>query len=433
MTEVEYVPGTWVAVVGERTWLLLSVAPESGLVRRCWELVRADEPLDEVLAEIVHEGFRAVSGFALVRLAPTEKRAVVRGSARLQFADASGAVDEINAVGVGTWVDRNLGDVARLRIATGAAGPGLPLHGGVVLAGEVAVSLAEVAAPESLAAQEELAELTVVRDEPPVVPVQPVPPVPPVPQPMPQVLPEPQPVPQAQPVPQVSQPVVPVQPTPPLPPVPQPVPQVTQMTGVIQSFDWAPQVTAAVPRAEAVVQAEPVTDTVLRTNVLSPDETRMLHPGSTSGPQLVRAKKCPAGHLSSDYAVHCRVCELPLPEQDAAMLPMPVLGLLRLSNGDTITLDRNVVMGRDPSGDRRGVNLVQVGRENDTEISRTHVEVRLEGWDVLVRDLGSMNGTSVARPGCPPQKLAAHIEEFLYPGTQVVLGDQFSFTFEVNG
>ncbi|MFD4639055.1 FHA domain-containing protein [Lentzea sp. NPDC058436] len=414
MTAVEYVPGTWVAVVGERTWLLLAVAPESGLVRRCWELVRADEPLDEVLAEIVHEGFRAVSGFALVRLAPSEKRAVVRGSARLQFADASGAVDEINAAGVGTWVDRNLGDVARMRIATGAAGPGLPLHGGVVLAGELAVSVAEVvaAAPriapqvavapqenvvprESVVPQEELVELTVVRDEPlPPAPRQP-----------------------AQPVPQA-----------------QPAPQVTQITGVIQSLDWAPPApTAHRPEPMTVVQAEPVTDTVLRTNVLSPDETRMLHPGSASGPQLVRAKKCPAGHLSSDYAVHCRVCEVPLPEQDAAMLPMPVLGLLRLSNGDTITLDRNVVMGRDPSGDRRGVNLVQVGRENDTEISRTHVEVRLEGWDVLVRDLGSMNGTSVARPGCPPQKLAAHIEEFLYPGTRVVLGDQFSFTFEVNG
>ncbi|USX52263.1 FHA domain-containing protein [Lentzea sp. HUAS12] len=408
MSAVEYVPGTWVAVVGERTWLLLAVAPESGLVRRCWDLVRTDEPLDEVLAGIVHEGFRAVSGFALVRLAPGEKRAVVRGAARLQFADASGAVDEINAAGVGTWVDRNLGEVARMRIATGAAGPALPVRGGVVLAGELAVSLSDTP-QEDVAGQEEVVELTVVRDEPRTAPQVPAAP-PPQPQPAPHLAAVPQPL-----------------PTP-------PVPQVTQITGVIQSLDWAPPAPAA-PRPEpaTVVQAEPVTDTVLRTNVLSPNETRMLHPGSTSGPQLVRAKKCPAGHLSSDYAVHCRVCEVPLPEQDAAMLPMPVLGLLRLSNGDTITLDRNVVMGRDPSGDRRGVNLVQVGRENDTEISRTHVEVRLEGWDVLVRDLGSMNGTSVARPGCPPQKLAAHIEEFLYPGTRVVLGDQFSFTFEVNG
>lgn len=393
MTDVEYTPGAWVAVVGERTWLLLSVVPESDLVRRCWELVRSDEPLDEVLAAIVHEGFRAVSGFALVRVTATEKRAVVRGEARLQVVNESGAVEEIGAAGVGTWVDRNLDDVARLRVMAGARGPGLPVRGGVVLAGELVVTLSDVVelvpppAPQpevvehTVVRQEELVELTIVREEA------------------------------------------------------APPPQVAQVTGVIQSFDWAPQVTTAIPRAapDPVRLPEPVTETVLRTNVLSPNETQMLHAGRTGGTRLVRAKKCPSGHLSSDYAVHCRVCEVPLPEQDAAMLAMPVLGLLRLSNGDTITLDRNVVMGRDPSGDRRGANIVQVGRETDTEVSRTHVEILLNGWDVLVRDLNSTNGTTVSRPGCPPQKLAAHIEEFLYPGTRVTLGDQFFFTFEVSG
>ena len=215
----------------------------------------------------------------------------------------------------------------------------------------------------------------------------------------------------------------------------QPAPRITQTTGVIQSFDWAPQVTTAVPRVEPAPahRPGPVTDTVLRTNVLSPNETQMLHVGRPGGSNLVRAKRCPSGHLSSDYAVHCRVCEVPLPEQDAAMLAMPVLGLLRLSNGDTITLDRDVVMGREPSGDRRGAYLLQVGGETDTEISRTHVEVRLNGWDVLVRDLGSTNGTTISRPGCPPEKLAAHIEQFLSPGTRVTLGDQVFFTFEVSG
>jgi len=381
MTEVEYVPGTWVAVVGERTWLLLAVAPESALVRRCWELVRSDEALDEVLAAIVLEGFRAVSGFALL----TANRAVVRGEARLQVMNAAGAVEEITAAGVGTWVDRNLDDVARLRVVAGTSGPGLPLRAGVVLANELLVALSDAAPqqPEPVVQQEEEAvELTVVREQPAPLPAPP-------------------------------------------PPVP---PQITQVTGVIQSFDWAPQNTPAPTPAQPARQ--PVTETVLRTTMLSPNDTQMLQ-GTRK--DLVRARKCPAGHLSSDYAVYCRVCEVPLPEQVAAMLPVPVLGLLRLSNGDTISLDRNVVMGRDPSGDRGGVNLVQVGRENDTEISRTHVEIRPANWDVLVRDLGSMNGTSISRPGCPPEKLAPHIDEILYPGTRVTLGDQFFFVFEVSG
>lgn len=392
MTEVEYVPGTWVAVVGERTWLLLAVAPESALVRRCWELVRSDEPLDEVLSAIVLEGFRAVSGFALL----TANRAVVRGEARLQVMNAAGVVEEITAAGVGTWVDRNLDDVARLRVVAGVSGPGLPVRAGVVLANELLVAVSDTAP-------------------------QPVPPSVPVPQPVS--------VPVEHIVVQQEEPVeltvVREQPAPPPTST-----QITQVTGVIQSFDWAPQNTPAATPAPPVPARQPVTETVLRTTMMSPNDTQMLQ-GTRTG--LVRARKCPAGHLSSDYAVYCRVCEVPLPEQVAAMLPVPVLGLLRLSTGDTISLDRNVVMGRDPSGDRGGVNLVQVGRENDTEISRTHVEIRPANWDVLVRDLGSMNGTSISRPGCPPEKLAPHIDEILYPGTRVTLGDQFFFVFEVSG
>ncbi|MFD9700860.1 FHA domain-containing protein [Lentzea sp. NPDC059081] len=403
MTAVEYVPGTWVAVVGESTWLLLAVAPETELVRRCWELVRSDQPLDEVIAAIMDEGFRAVSGFALVRFAAGEKRAVVRGGARLQVMREAGDVEEISAAGVGTWVDRNLEDVARLRVAIGSGGSSLPVHAGVVLASELVVTLTDV--PVSLPQ-----------------PAEPVVAVPDV------VVPE---VVVPAPPPEVVEHTVVVQEEPVREQAPPPVPQVTQMTGVIQSFDWAPQPAAPAP-AWAEPEPEPVTQTVLRSNA-SPNDTRMLHAGRTGGARLARAKRCPAGHLSSDYAVHCRVCEVPLPHQDAAMLAMPVLGLLRLSNGDTIALDRDVVMGRDPSGDVRGANLVQVGRENDTDISRTHVDVRLSGWDVLVRDLGSTNGTTVSRPGCPPEKLAPHIEQFLTPGTRVTLGDQVYFTFEVTG
>ncbi|MGI5501439.1 FHA domain-containing protein [Lentzea sp. CA-135723] len=379
MSEVRYVPGNWVAVVGEHTWLLLAVSPEADLVGRCWELVRSDQPLDEVLATIMHEGFRAVSGFVLVRLAADERRAVVRGAARVEVVGESGAAEEITAAGVGTWVDRNLGAVAGLRLSAGPDGPVLPLLGGVVLAGALVVGavappVAEVV-EHVVVRQEEPAELTVV----------------------------------AAPV--------------------EPPPQITRQTGVIQSFDWAPQAA----QAEPVRHVEMVTETQLRTSDLSPDHTRMMHGGRSAGVRMARAKKCLDGHLSSEHATYCRVCEGPLPDQIAAMMPVPVLGVLRLSNGDTIPLDRNVVMGRDPHGDRASVYLVQVGEEMGTEISRTHVEVRLENWDVLVCDLGSMNGTSVSRSGGPPEKLAAHIPGLLYPGTRVLLGDQFSFTFEVSG
>ncbi|MFD4676448.1 FHA domain-containing protein [Lentzea sp. NPDC058450] len=394
MSEVSYVPGNWVAVVGEHTWLLLAVSAEADLVGRCWELVRSEQALDEVLATIMHEGFRAVSGFVLVRIAADERRAVVRGAARLEVFGESGAVEEITAAGVGTWVDRNLGAVAGLRMVAGPGGPVLPLRGGVVLAGALEVgvtgAVAPVPQPEPTAVVEQPVlevEHTVVQQREPVV---------------------------------VREQVV---------PQPQPQPQVVRQTGVIESLDWAPRAV----QVEPVRHVEVVTETQLRTSDLSPDHTRMMHGGRASGTRMARAKKCLDGHLSSEHATYCRVCEGPLPDQIAAMMPVPVLGVLRLSNGDTIPLDRNVVMGRDPHGDRASVYLVQVGEEMGTEISRTHVEVRLENWDVLVCDLGSMNGTSVSRSGGPPEKLAAHIPGLLYPGTRVMLGDQFFFTFEVNG
>ena len=49
-------------------------------------------------------------------------------------------------------------------------------------------------------------------------------------------------------------------------------------------------------------------------------------------------------------------------------------------------------------------HLVRVtSAQND--ISRNHVEILLEDWHVLIRDLGSTNGTTVALPGQHPVRL----------------------------
>ena len=87
-----------------------------------------------------------------------------------------------------------------------------------------------------------------------------------------------------------------------------------------------------------------------------------------------------------------------------------MLGVLRLSLGDVITLDRGVLMGRNPRTDFAGPD----GEERphvvklpsaDGDISRTHLRVTLDGWHVLVTDLNSTNGTLVTLPGRDPQQL----------------------------
>jgi hypothetical protein len=57
--------------------------------------------------------------------------------------------------------------------------------------------------------------------------------------------------------------------------------------------------------------------------------------------------------------------------------------------------------------------------------------VVLEGWHVMVRDLGSTNGTTVTLPGYEPARLRPTDQPVLEPGTVVTLADEITMTFEV--
>ncbi|SES28506.1 FHA domain-containing protein [Pedococcus cremeus] len=153
-----------------------------------------------------------------------------------------------------------------------------------------------------------------------------------------------------------------------------------------------------------------------------------------SGP-LVPAVLCPAGHPSPPHAGTCRTCGRDIPPQQPFQTARPPLGVLRLATGDVVTLDRGVLLGRSPkvradlpAADRP--HLVKVpSPEND--ISRNHLEVVLEGWHVLVRDLGSTNGTTVALPGQVPVRLRPGDQQVIEPGTILTMADEVSLTFEV--
>jgi pSer/pThr/pTyr-binding forkhead associated (FHA) protein len=104
-----------------------------------------------------------------------------------------------------------------------------------------------------------------------------------------------------------------------------------------------------------------------------------------------------------------------------------------MSTGDLVTLDRGVVLGRSPDADRlvhgerpHVVKLPSPGQD----ISRTHLEVSLEDWHVLVTDLNSTNGTLITRPGQEPERLRPDQPTMIEPGTVVSLADELSFTFE---
>jgi hypothetical protein len=64
-------------------------------------------------------------------------------------------------------------------------------------------------------------------------------------------------------------------------------------------------------------------------------------------------------------------------------------------------------------------------------LSRTHVEVRLVDWQVLVLDRDSMNHTFVHIPGHAPFQLRPAEPFPIPPATTVVLGAATGFTYEV--
>ena len=150
---------------------------------------------------------------------------------------------------------------------------------------------------------------------------------------------------------------------------------------------------------------------------------------------VVPALLCPNGHVNPPSGAACRRCGAPLPH-DPVPVPRPVLGVLRLSVGDVITLDRGVLMGRNPRTDFAGTD----GEERphvvklpsaDGDISRTHLRVTLDGWHVLVTDLNSTNGTLVTLPGRDPQQLRPGEPVPIQPGTVVTLADGIDFRYEV--
>ncbi|MCP8998898.1 FHA domain-containing protein [Pseudarthrobacter sp. RMG13] len=154
-------------------------------------------------------------------------------------------------------------------------------------------------------------------------------------------------------------------------------------------------------------------------------------PDSAAGP-LVLARVCGRGHANPPTQAQCAACGSPLPA-DAVQVARPRLGRMRVSTGALVDLDQSLVIGRQPSVSRvqGGVmpRLVQVASPSG-DISRSHVEVRLEGWHVMLCDLKATNGTVLVREGQPPRRLAQNEMAILLDGDIAELGDDVSLRFE---
>jgi len=127
----------------------------------------------------------------------------------------------------------------------------------------------------------------------------------------------------------------------------------------------------------------------------------------------VSAILCDQQHPNPPERARCWRCSAGLDSRAIVRVPRPSLGRLSLADGREIEIDRTILIGRNPRAERTDAahlpTLVSIGSDA-AGVSRTHTRIFLDGWQVLVEDLGSSFGTSLIaadgtirrlRPGQP--------------------------------
>jgi hypothetical protein len=146
---------------------------------------------------------------------------------------------------------------------------------------------------------------------------------------------------------------------------------------------------------------------------------------------------CKNGHFNDPDVLYCATCGISMAQQTQNLVegPRPALGVLVLDDGATFLVDSDYVIGREPhqatevvGGDARPLVLTDTQRT----LSRVHAKVVLDGWQVMVIDAGSANGTYIAE-GSAQQwtPIGAQAPVPIRPGTHLLVGHR-TFVFETH-
>ncbi|MWA00507.1 FHA domain-containing protein [Actinomadura sp. LD22] len=162
------------------------------------------------------------------------------------------------------------------------------------------------------------------------------------------------------------------------------------------------------------------------------------HPKRRPGGPRVLGVNCKNEHFNDPRAHYCAVCGISMLQLTLSPFhgPRPPLGVLLLDDGQAVPLEDDHLIGRRPErapevAEGRAHPLRMTDAEES--ISRRHVLVRLEEWQVSVVDLGSANGTAVRAPGAADfVRLPPGAPAELAPGATVRVGLSRTFRFESN-
>jgi hypothetical protein len=393
-TEVRYEPGAgseWILAVAADRVLAVSSALSAKRRDAAWAALEARSPLTDILDRVVGGNLTGAPDFTLVGWEDDPDGGLVvhvfsRGSARVALTTASG-IETIDADGVATWAERRVAGVQGVALGVGvSADASLPLAHGIVFGVGLAVGTADAAglaatppSPETAAPatsgvrhRERAAEDTIV---------------------------------------------APIEATLRTPSTPEAGPTASDDGGGGGSYDHLFGVTVARPIAAAAVhlpseEEEEAAAPGVPGDAQAPEDDASEHTIMTKDIDALRAKRRKARASSA-------------PE------PKALSHFLEASDGHREAIDGTLLLGRAPVVTRVSggavPRLIKVTTPNQ-ELSRTHVEVKIEGGAVVVTDLHSKNGTLVTPPGKAAQQLRAGEPTTVIPGSTIDLGDTAVFT-----
>lgn len=420
---VHYSPGAHPVAVTPHGLAVLAADTSPALAARIHALLAEGRGLGGVLEALTGAygaSLSAVPPFAVAFAERGAVRLAVRGPFALEVTAADS--ERISGEGVTTWTERVVAEVSRVELAGGAdaAPTELPVSDGVVLAGSLAWVPVEQGAPAS-------AERTAAA---PVAEPDPAPKPEPAPEPDPAgaEASDPTPTP-ARGAASDARPRVAVVPAPaaiPAAATPQPAgPGLIDSAAVLSVADTLlPAESTLIPahereseREQAAEPADPIDATVARPSPASPTSVVLGdHDGATVSLADARALR------TGDSA----------PPPLAPPRP-PAPGRIRVSTGQVMLLDRTVVIGRRPRSTRvSGTDLPHLVAVDSPQqdISRSHVELRVEGDSIVATDLHTTNGTTLLRHGVDPVRLHPGEGTVVVPGDVIDLGDGITVAIE---
>ena len=138
--------------------------------------------------------------------------------------------------------------------------------------------------------------------------------------------------------------------------------------------------------------------------------------------------RCGLAHALA--ARECGGCGVAFDESTsvARRVPQPPLGTIRLTGGRVETLDADLVIGRNPTREPLGPHQrAVVHGEGDRTVSRRHIVLTLDGWEVTALSLG--RDTRLRRRSGAVSDLAVGASVRLEPGDTLHYGDNLSLQY----